>query len=101
MVTIPADLIPLVNFVLATAILVLGLWGYRKSGRKTEALVGAAFGLFAFTHLLVLLGFELDRAPDPRRPDRRVPRRDVRDVPGGLRPHLWLTIPFYPPRGLA
>jgi hypothetical protein len=56
MVTIPADLIPLVNFVLATAIFVLGLWGFRKSGRMTEALVGAAFGLFAFTHLLVLLG---------------------------------------------
>ena len=56
MVTFPVDLIPLVNFVLATAIFALGLWGYRKSGRATEAIVGAAFGLFAFTHLLVLLG---------------------------------------------
>lgn len=56
MVTFPADLIPLVNLVLATSIFVLGLWGYRKSGRETEALVGVAFGLFAFTHLLVVLG---------------------------------------------
>ena len=56
MATFPPDLITLVNFVLATAIFALGLWGYRKSGRKTEAIVGAAFGLFAFTHLLVLLG---------------------------------------------
>ncbi len=56
MVTFPVDQITLVNFVLATAIFVLGLWGYRRSGRKTEAIVGAAFGLFAFTHLLVLLG---------------------------------------------
>lgn len=56
MVTFPADLITLVNFVLATAIFALGFWGYRKSGRLTEALVGTAFGLFALTHLLVLLG---------------------------------------------
>jgi hypothetical protein len=56
MVTFPADLITLVNFVLATAIFALWLGGYRKSGRKTEAIVGAAFGLFAFTHFLVLLG---------------------------------------------
>ncbi|HIH02678.1 MAG TPA: hypothetical protein HA263_02105 [Methanoregulaceae archaeon] len=56
MVSITADLIPLVNFVLATAIFALGLWGYRRSGRQTEALVGVAFGLFAITHLLTLLG---------------------------------------------
>lgn len=56
MVTFIPDPIPLVNFVLATAIFALGLWGYHRSGRGTEALVGAAFGLFAFTHLLTLLG---------------------------------------------
>jgi hypothetical protein len=56
MVDIVLDPIPLTNLVLATSIFVLGLWGYHKSGRKTEALVGVAFGLFAFTHLLVVLG---------------------------------------------
>ena len=56
MTTFIPDPIPLVNFVLATGIFALGLWGYRRSGRLTEALVGVAFGLFAFTHLLVLLG---------------------------------------------
>jgi hypothetical protein len=56
MVDIVLDPIPIVNFVLATAIFALGLWGYHKSGRKTEALIGVAFGLFAFTHLLVILG---------------------------------------------
>ncbi len=56
MVTYPADLIPLVNFILAAAIFFLGLWGYRRSGRITEALVGTAFGLFAITHFLVILG---------------------------------------------
>ncbi len=56
MVTFTPDPIPLTNFILATAIFLLGLWGYRKSGRQTEALVGAAFGLFAITHLMVLLG---------------------------------------------
>jgi hypothetical protein len=56
MVDIVLDPIPLTNFVLASAIFALGLWGYHKSGRLTEALVGVAFGLFAFTHLLVLLG---------------------------------------------
>jgi hypothetical protein len=56
MVELVLDPIPLTNLVLATSIFVLGLWGYHKSGRKTEALVGVAFGLFAFTHLLVVLG---------------------------------------------
>lgn len=56
MSTVMPDLIPLVNFVLATGIFALGIWGYHRSGRLTEALVGVAFGLFAFTHLLVLLG---------------------------------------------
>lgn len=56
MVSFPTDLITTVNFILTTAIFALGLWGYHKSGRGTEALVGGAFGLFAFTHLLVLLG---------------------------------------------
>ena len=56
MVTFTPDPITLTNFILATGIFLLGLWGYRKSGRQTEALVGAAFGIFAFTHLLVLLG---------------------------------------------
>lgn len=56
MATFIPDPIPLVNFVLATAIFALGLWGYHKSGRLTEALVGIAFGLFAFTHFLVLFG---------------------------------------------
>jgi hypothetical protein len=56
MVDIVIDPIPLVNFVLATSIFALGLWGYHRSGRKTEAIIGVAFGLFAFTHLLVLLG---------------------------------------------
>lgn len=56
MVTFTPDPIPLVNFVLATTVLALGLWGYHRSGRLTEALVGIAFGLFAITHMLVLLG---------------------------------------------
>ena len=56
MVTLLFDPVPVVNLFLATAILILGLWGYHRSGRLTEALVGVAFGLFAFTHLLVVLG---------------------------------------------
>jgi hydrogenase/urease accessory protein HupE len=56
MVSFTLDPIPLTNFVLATAIFALGLWGYHKSGRQTEALVGVAFGLFAITHFLTLLG---------------------------------------------
>jgi hypothetical protein len=47
---------PFVNLVLTVIILVLGVWGYRKSGRITEALVGGAFGIFALSHLLVILG---------------------------------------------
>ena len=56
MVDIVLEPMPLVNFALATTIFALGLWGYHTSRRLTEALVGVAFGLFAFTHLLVILG---------------------------------------------
>ncbi len=45
-----------VNLVLTILIMLLGYWGYRKSGRLTEALVGGAFGLFAISHLLTLFG---------------------------------------------
>ena len=50
------DPIVVINLVLTTVILILGFWGFRKSGRLTEALVGGAFGLFAASHLLVLFG---------------------------------------------
>ncbi len=47
-----------INLALTTVILILGIWGFQKSGRLTEALVGGAFGLFAASHLLVLFGVD-------------------------------------------
>jgi len=54
--TFTYDPIVVINLVLTSVIMVLGIWGYRRSGRLTEMLVGGAFGLFAASHLLVLFG---------------------------------------------
>ncbi|NQV08588.1 hypothetical protein HQ529_01905 [Candidatus Woesearchaeota archaeon] len=47
-----------VNLVLCVIILVLGIWGYKKSGNKTELFVGVAFGLFGVSHLATLFGYK-------------------------------------------
>jgi hypothetical protein len=51
------DPVIIVNFLLTLIILVLGIVEYRKSRNTTVLLIGAAFGLFALSHLLTLLGY--------------------------------------------
>ncbi len=51
------DPVTLVNFLLAFIILVLGIVEYKKSHNTTVLLIGTAFGLFALSHLVTLLGY--------------------------------------------
>lgn len=48
--------ITLVNLILAALILIVGIWAYGKRRATAALLVGVAFGLFALSHLLTLLG---------------------------------------------
>ncbi len=50
--------ITIVNLVLATATLIVGLWAYARNKAETALLVGVAFGFFAVSHLLTLVGLE-------------------------------------------
>jgi hypothetical protein len=55
--TLNLDPVTIINFLLAFIILVLGIVEYKKSSNTTVLLVGTAFGLFALSHLLTLLGY--------------------------------------------
>ena len=48
--------ITVVNLILASAVLVVGIWAYGRKKVGAALLVGIAFGLFATAHLLTLLG---------------------------------------------
>ena len=55
--TLNLDPVTVVNFLLAFIILVLGIVEYKKSQNKTVLLIGIAFGVFALSHLITLLGY--------------------------------------------
>jgi uncharacterized membrane protein (UPF0136 family) len=44
------------NFVLCIVILALGIWAYVKKKDDVPLYIGIAFGLFAVSHLMTLLG---------------------------------------------
>jgi hypothetical protein len=48
--------ITVVNLVLCVVILALGVWAYNKKKDEVPLYIGIAFGLFAVSHLLTLLG---------------------------------------------
>ncbi len=50
------DMVTISNLVLSTIILIMGIWEYTRSQSRTVLYIGIAFGLFAITHLLSLLG---------------------------------------------
>ena len=50
------DPITTTNFVLCIVILVLGIWAYGKKKNDVPLYIGIAFGLFALSHLMTLLG---------------------------------------------
>ena len=45
-----------VNFILCLVILGLGIWAYTKKKYDVPLYIGIAFGLFAISHLLKLVG---------------------------------------------
>jgi uncharacterized membrane protein (UPF0136 family) len=49
------DTVTAINLILSFAILVLGLVGFRRSGKAVSLYVGIAFGLFELSHLATLL----------------------------------------------
>lgn len=50
------DLVTTINFVLCVVILALGIWAYAKKKGDVPLYIGIAFGLFAVSHLMTLLG---------------------------------------------
>jgi len=50
------DAITLVNLILSIIILIMGIWAYAAGRARSILYVGIAFGLFALTHLLTLVG---------------------------------------------
>jgi uncharacterized membrane protein (UPF0136 family) len=52
------DPIYIINLMLCIIILVLGVFGYRKTGNPVPLYVGVAFGLFAVSHLATILGLK-------------------------------------------
>jgi len=45
------------NFIFTSVIFILGIVGYIKTRNATSFFIGVAFGLFAFSHLVTLLGY--------------------------------------------
>jgi hypothetical protein len=52
------DPLTALNLVLCVVILVLGIIGYRRSGKPFPLYIGIAFGLFGLSHLLTILGLK-------------------------------------------
>lgn len=50
------DPIVAINLMLCLSILFLGIWGNRLDKHNTPILIGIAFGIFAISHILTLLG---------------------------------------------
>jgi uncharacterized membrane protein (UPF0136 family) len=48
--------ITIINLVLTTVILILGIWAYVKRKSDVALYIGIAFGLFAVSHALTLAG---------------------------------------------
>ena len=50
------DTVTLVNLILSVTILIMGIWAYSVDKVRSILYVGIAFGFFALTHLLSLVG---------------------------------------------
>ena len=48
--------ITLVNLILCVVILAMGIWAYSKKNGNVPLYIGIAFGLFAISHLITLIG---------------------------------------------
>jgi len=50
----------LINLIFCIAIVLLGCWGYRKTGKAWPMFIAIGFGLLGLTHLLRLIGLNED-----------------------------------------
>ena len=50
------DPVTVINLSLCIIVVVLGFMGFRKNNDKASMAVGVAFGLFALSHLITLMG---------------------------------------------
>jgi hypothetical protein len=50
------DPITLVNLILTIVLLIMGIWAYTARRSRSMLYIGIAFGLFALTHLITLIG---------------------------------------------
>ncbi len=50
------DPITIVNLILTIVIFALGIWAYVSKKNDAALFIGVAFGLFAISHLITLLG---------------------------------------------
>jgi uncharacterized membrane protein YhfC len=50
------DPVVLTNLILSLIVFILGIWAYAAVKSRSALYVGIAFGLFAITHLLSMLG---------------------------------------------
>lgn len=50
------DFTVLLNFIFAVIIVILGLWVYKAKNSIIAIFISLAFGLFAISHLAILLG---------------------------------------------
>ena len=48
--------ITIVNLILCVVILAIGIWAFNRKKGDAPLYIGIAFGLFAVTHLLTLIG---------------------------------------------
>lgn len=52
------DPVNIINTILCTAIFILGVSAFSKKRRMPPLLIGAAFGIFAVSHVITLLGMQ-------------------------------------------
>jgi uncharacterized membrane protein (UPF0136 family) len=53
------DPVAVINISLCLIVVVLGFMGFRKNSDKASLAIGAAFGLFAISHLITLMGVSI------------------------------------------
>jgi len=51
------DTIYVINALICAGLMCLGFWGYTRHGDKVPLCMGTAYGIFCFSHILVLFGF--------------------------------------------
>lgn len=51
------DIVALLNLIFTIIVFALGIWGYTRKRNDVLLYIGIAYGIFALSHLLTVLGF--------------------------------------------